>query len=302
MLQKIKNILFHKQHKLIERNFDYKVFKNSDFQAELEEQGFIHLKNVVNKDYIEQLMDIYKQAYDKFDSIKNNPDFLNTLTIADTELKRHIREKVNPVLEKMLSEFMNMDQLYLPFGCSYCVYYPNTKKNFKPHQDTAYVDETKTYSIVVWFPLADTDIKNGCLHILPKSHFWDNTNRSASMIWAFEKYSKLLWEHLKPIPTQLGDVIVFDTSIVHGSFYNGGLKERVALNIPLLQKGTEMISFHPIDEHTGYLYKIDDNYFIDESLYAEPSKRYKKIGKVNSNNIYSHDDVVRLINLSKDKK
>jgi ectoine hydroxylase-related dioxygenase (phytanoyl-CoA dioxygenase family) len=301
MLNTLRNILFSQKHKLIERNFNYQVFKDSSFQIELEKQGFVHLKNVVDKDQLNDLMAVYKDAYKNFDILRNNPDFLNTLTIDDKDLKRYIREKVTPVLEHALSGFMNMEQLYLPFGCSYCVYFPNTKKNFKPHQDTAYVDETKTYSIVVWLPLVETDIQNGCLHVLPKSHFWDNTLRSASMIWAFEKYSSLLWKYLKPIPTNLGDVIVFDTSIVHGSFYSGSLNERVALNIPLLRKGTQMLSFHPVDDRKGYLYSIDEHYFIDESLYSEPSKRYPKIGKVKLNNTYSYNDVMHLIKQSSDK-
>ncbi len=42
------------------------------------------------------------------------------------------------------------------------------------HQDSHYFgrDSSEKRIITVWIPLVDTDKKNGCMQIIPKSHSW----------------------------------------------------------------------------------------------------------------------------------
>lgn len=285
-------------HQLINRIFDVKVLNDEAYQDILEKRGYVHIKNRLNQTDLDELVDIYAGIVEKYNFHNNFPEAINTITISDQEIKKIVREQTTPILQKILSPILQVDKLKMPFGGSFCINRPGAKKNFKPHQDNTYVDELKSYSIVAWIPLTNTNIENGCLHVLPKSHLWDNNKRSASMVWAFENYSELLWKYMIPIIANIGDIIIFDASIVHGSKFNTTNENRLAINVPILPKNQPMVSYHPINKYESLVYEIDESYYIEETLYQKPSNKFKHKGKIALNNIYKQDDVIRLINMS----
>lgn len=298
MLQYLRHIFAKKEHKHINRNFDTKLFKQLEYQKKLEKFGFVHLKNVVDNNTIEELIAIYNSAMAKYDFHKNKSDFLNTMALAESEPKNFIKLSTSPILFNLLQQLIEIDNWKMPFGGAYCINPPQTQQTCNPHQDPAYVDETQTYSIIVWIPLTDTNMDNGCLHVLPKSHFWDNNKRSVSMDWAFEEYSSEIWDHLIPIPAKFGDVIVFDGSLIHGTNANKTQKNRLAINIPMLPINQQMITFFPEGKNKGYCYEIDEDYYLGEFLYNKPSDKYPKFHYVELNNIYKYSDLIKLFNLS----
>lgn len=292
--------LLSKQHQLKERKFDVKMLKQEVWQSTIEKQGYIHLKNVVDIKHIQELINVFDETNQKFNLIKpEEPYFLNTMALESKEPKRFIQEKTMSILNKILNNILFIDNIKTPFGGAFCINPPHTKRLCKSHQDPAYVDETKTYSLIVWIPLMDINETNGRIHVLPKSHLWGNSCRAISMVWAFEPFSDELLKAMTPIDTKLGDMIIFDGAIIHASNANQTDKLRLAINIPVLPIQERMITYFKIGKDVGYKYEIDESYYLDEFLFDMPSNVFTNNEKVKLNNRYSVYDVHSLIERSK---
>lgn len=295
MFEKIINTLFSQKHKLTERNFDYKIFKSDIYQNELQLKGFVHLKNVLDKSILQEYIYIYENAKHKFDCINKENNVINSIAYKDIELKKYISSSTINYLHKSFEDILNVENLKFPTGGTFCTLKPKHEITFKPHQDPAYVDETKTYSAVGWFPLTDVDENNGCLYVIPGTHIWNNFKRSISMDWAFEKYSNLLSKHMIPIPAEFGDLIMFDGSLIHASKKNLTDNTRLAVNVAIVNKNSKLQTYHPINHYFANKYEIDGNYFIEELLFNKPSDKFKKNGIELLNNKYTEMDVIKLL-------
>ncbi len=298
MLQYLRHIFSKKEHRCISRNFDVKLFKQMDYQESLEKFGFVHLKNVIDSEIINELVTIYNSAILEYDFHKSKSDFLNTMALNEQEPKNFIKTRTTPILLKFLHQLVEIGNWKMPFGGAYCINPPQTKQTCNPHQDPAYVDETLSYSVIIWIPLIDTNMENGCLHVLPKSHLWDNTHRSISMDWAFERYAKEIWKHLVPIPANKGDIIIFDGALIHATNSNTTQENRLAINIPLLPITQPMITYVKESKNKVGCYVIDEDYYLKEWLFNKPSGKYKCTKKSYWNG-YSIIDLMTLIESSK---
>lgn len=300
MIKDIPYLFFRRLNpiKLCTRIFNPKLFISDNNQLELEKEGFVHLKGIVDIKYTNQLNQIYHEANKMFNFYQNDKAFLNTMALKNSEAKKYLKTNTQPVLQEILSNFLILDAIQFPFGAAYCINPPNAEHPCNPHQDPAYVDEDKCYSLIVWIPLTDIDLTNGCLHVLPKSHLWGNSKRSISMDWAFEKYANIIWKYLIPIETKLGDVIVFDAALVHSSNINTTDSNRLAVNIPVLPRSEKMISYYKTGENKGYKFEIDESYYMDEYLFNKPSSKFKTVKNIRLNNNYKKEDVNKLIELS----
>jgi phytanoyl-CoA hydroxylase len=99
------------------------------------------------------------------------------------------------------------------------MYVGEGSRMFSPHQDYPY-NRGSDNSIVVWIPLQDTDIKNGCLKYSPHSHeggfikgITSKTDRLEGMILS----SDYEWEDA---PMLAGEVLLFSMFLVHKSGTN----------------------------------------------------------------------------------
>jgi len=102
--------------------------------------------------------------------------------------------------------------------------YPHTGK-FRPHQDiTAYPNSRRHITCLI--SLCDTTVLNGCLHF-PAPHVMDNRFQ----VFPHEKGAMTDtadWEWV-PVPTQFGDVVLFDSYVPHLSPKNVSDRPRTSL-------------------------------------------------------------------------
>lgn len=284
---------------LLKRSFEEKLFLNDEHQNALAETGYVRISKGVENEDLDTLKEIYHSIESKYHFFSRNPNFLNTMALDKSDVKKEIRDATSPVVSSILSGFLDTVKIRFPFGAAYCINPPDAVLSCKPHQDPAYVDETKSYSLIIWIPLEDINLHNGCLHVIPRSHLWNNPNRSISMDWAFEPYSNLLWEKMIPIETKKGDVVIFDAALLHGSNVNKSSSDRLAVNIPVLPVSQKMITFFPTKKNWGVKYEIDESYYLDEFLLDRPSNRFKVVGNIKLNNLFCKSDVDRMLKLIK---
>jgi ectoine hydroxylase-related dioxygenase (phytanoyl-CoA dioxygenase family) len=119
------------------------------------------------------------------------------------------------------------------------------------HQDYSYWTRTKPMAhLSCWIGLDDSTTENGCLHYVPKSHFWDllpitgladDMNAIQTVLTNEQK------SHFKPFAVELkaGEASFHHPLMIHGSFENKSNCPRRAAVINVFLDGVKSDSPNP---------------------------------------------------------
>lgn len=303
--QLMENILWSKKRRLIRRNFNPQLFFSDIHHQKFTENGYVRIANVFNKTEVESLLILFNDIRTRKEY--EEPDhYRNSMAYRDTGLKEYISEHTQKIAGPALSRIIDSDKAVFPFGGSYCVNPSKSKRGSPPHQDPTMIDEISSYAMTIWIALTDTNIKNGCLHLIPGSHLWGNIHRSVTIPWALEEYKERIREYMIPLEMHAGDAVIFDVSTIHGSVCNQSEATRLAVNFVAIPKHMQMLNYFPVRfDKTGRKaerFNIDKNYFFEESQFERPSGRYSPADIVSLDNCYSYKNLQELLQEYKDKK
>ena len=291
-------LLARKERSLVQRNFEPQILTDDNLHQEFANNGYIVIKNVLPPRVIDRLYQLYQNIEQK-DTFEHTEYYFNTISFQDQSIRSKVVSSTLESMQPYLDKFIDSSTSKMPLGGNFCINPGNASRGCPPHQDPTFIDEQSTYSIMLWFPLLDVNEQNGCLHFIPKSHLWGNFHRSMSIRWAFDDYLNELWEYAVPLPLNVGDVVAFDSSIIHCSRANTTVQTRLAINIPVFPKHAQMRNYFPkkglLNYNHAELYHIDENYFIKESQYERPSSKYKMKRIVKLDNYYSRKHLKNLL-------
>jgi len=199
---------------------------------ELNENGFIVLKNFFDADYITSVRvgaeNIFKIQFNRFGydgDFKSNmirlfteheDVFINCGKIIQTGLIELYSLAIN---DKLLSYIKGIG-LEFPNLCTRPVLFFNHPKLAKeehyyktpPHQDWHSM-QSSSDSLVVWVPLVDVNIENGTLLLWPKSHkLGPLPFKSVGGFASVETNNDFIQSDFN-----IGDIVIFSTLLVHSS-------------------------------------------------------------------------------------
>jgi hypothetical protein len=111
------------------------------------------------------------------------------------------------------------------------------------HENWAFADERKCFTVSIWCPLVDSTVENGTLQLVPGSHKRFGEVRGPMIPWELDNIkNEIIEKHLMPLETKAGDCVILDDSIVHYSAMNR--TEGLRLAIQLICIPAEMPSIH----------------------------------------------------------
>lgn len=273
----------------IHRVFDPAYFKNEEDQKTFEKQGYVIIKNVVSDEVID---DAKKTFHDlkKMEGYNVHSNFESSGNFTSVSTQQFVFQYLIKVMQKVCPPVIDFNHCEIGDGGAFFIK-PNTPESIlHPHQDSTVVDETKYYAVFVWMPLLDINETNGALHLIPGSHLWGNNERSQHIPWAFRKHNKLLWDKMKAIYLSKGDMICFDSSIIHASSENKSDDYRLVLCGALLPKQHQKVDFR-LKGNKVLKYKVDSNYWMnggqEENLaeYQFEAKEYKFPNPISKKNL-----------------
>lgn len=202
------------------------------YKKELEENGFIVLRNFFNSDYIENVRmkaeSIFQIQFDRFEYKGKFQDnmirlfnehesvFINCGKIIQTGLIELYQLAINDSLLNSLKDL----GLAFPNLCTRPVLFFNHPKLAKeehyyktpPHQDWQSM-QSSSDSLVVWVPLVDVNVDNGTLLIWPKTHkLGPLPFKSIGGFASVEANNKFIQENFS-----MGDIVIFSTLLIHAS-------------------------------------------------------------------------------------
>lgn len=240
---------------------------------------------------------------------KINPEikseFFSTID-SQYELKIEINNVLRAFFSSFIKDvFINRDYI---FGC-FAIKQKGAGSMKSFHQDWSLVDETKSSGIGVWCPLNDVNIENGCLGVIPGSHNYLHNYRGTGTRSEYEEVASYMESKLfKFIPMKKGQVVVFDSRMIHFSRPNFSLNERIAATCVVRDKSENLVHFVRNREGTKIQKRVIDNsFFMNENFskiefienegYPEIAHNFKAITKSELHELITKYDTRLLIRL-----
>jgi hypothetical protein len=147
---------------------------------------------------------------------------------------------------------------------------------FEIHQNWPTIDDLRIPTLTAWSPLQDTTFRNGTIRIVRGAHRIFPDVAAASSDRFFDDFEQtLIEEHLEPVDVALGEVLVFDDSLLHWSGANRSARPRVTFQIELVPTDAETVLWirDPDDPDQFQLWGMDTDYWLDydfESVLGRP--------------------------------
>ena len=211
----------------------HSIIVDEDLKDVLHETGFC-IKGNIGLNNIKKL----KEVYDKFHSVKTKE---GGMFYSLYSLNLEYRKNIHKALGEIMSPLYNQEfQDYKSVINSFIVKFNGEESAFTLHQDSTSLDEFKHSPLSVWIPLQDTNINNGCLCVVPKSHHIFYPYRGISFPTPFEDIESTVRAYLEPIEMKAGDILLFDNRLVHFSPTNHSDSERVVVMSGLFPKEAVM--------------------------------------------------------------
>jgi hypothetical protein len=201
------------------------MFKHPEHDIHFKQKGFCSFR-LLSAQQIQELKAIYRhfeEAHNRSEEKFRGTGWINDYRIAD-EVNRAVATVVEPALNEYFLHHQILGYNFLLKSCG-------ADSAVPLHQDWTYVDEQLYFSMNVWIALEDTDLRNGCLMVVPCSHhiFGHYLRPSPAYPVPFRNIRPWLAAFARKIPLRAGECVCFDNRTVHGSFPNLTPSNRLAL-------------------------------------------------------------------------
>lgn len=261
---------------LKERTINPLYIMDEQYRNDYIKNGFAVIKNVVDEASIQTIISAFEQ-------IKKLPGYFTSdklqTTIAFGEESHAIAiNAVNSVSKNIFKGVLDENLCRYDFGGGIIV--KNKGCWFAPHQDCSIIDEYNGTTSYAWIPTVDMTADNGTFFAIAGSHLWAAWQRSSQYpSWPLKKHSDFLWQQMKPIFVNKGDILLFDSALIHASGENKTDTIRLAFNACIIDKKAEHVQY-VLDKDTPKnaieKFIVDEEYWHKGQLWGRP-KGYQRI-------------------------
>lgn len=213
------------------------MLRDSKAQAAIDRDGVVVLP-FLNAEEVQELKDYYHAHTKDF-----GRKFHSTLMSEDMGYRLGVNEAISRVFEPALQR--TFTDHYRNFIGSYAVKEPGENSAWAVHQDWSFTDEQRYRTVVVWCPLVDVDLNNGCVGFLKGSHNLKYTIRGRQTVSEYADVSDAIREkYLDFYPMKAGEVAIFFGSTVHYSPDNIQGPTRVTATVMMVPKQAQMLHYY----------------------------------------------------------
>lgn len=151
------------------------------------------------------------------------------------------------------------------------------------HQNWAFADERKCYTVSIWCPLVDSTVENGTLQVVPGSHKKFGEIRGPMIPWELDGIKhEIIDKYLVPLETKAGDCVILDDSIVHYSAINKTNDLRLAIQLICIPSELPSIHYHMnpgASMSDVQVLEVDHDFYMEFNPWKDPGdvKRVRTI-------------------------
>lgn len=243
------------------------ILKNRNLDTQLLAEGYVVVP-FLNDEEIKALTDFY---YTHHSSVQEG--MYATAHVPNIDFRMKMNDYIKQVFKRAIDEyFMNSN----PLGGSFIAKGKGERGTLQPHQDWNIVDEERHRSFNIWVPLVDLQEQNGAIKILPKSHRWLKSYRSANINSAFSEVNDVLWNELTPLFMKKGEALIYDHRLLHASGENHTDEIRLAAVYGIIPQDAAMKYYHQKDDHTVEVYASNPDFFLYGNIFEGPKGLQKE--------------------------
>lgn len=267
-----------------------KILRNENLQNEIMKKGYAVVP-LLSAEEIAFLLNKVKEnlpnennLFDANGSLVSN-GYHVTFLDSDVEYKKRASKLVQdffaPLVEKLFIDYRILT------GGFYVK--PAGSDEISIHRDLTFTNNFNDVNITIWCPLVDVDETNGALLMVEGSHKLVPGIMTILTKPFFSEYEDWLKENSKIIRLKVGEVLLFDNTILHGSSRNGSGKMRYAVNMLCIHQTAQTVYYYPdkIDlEKKFEVYQIDQNFLESHTSqdFFAGNLRGKSLGYVENKN------------------
>jgi Phytanoyl-CoA dioxygenase (PhyH) len=229
------------------RTFNDRYFSDPSRNHEIETAGYTRIEQVVTGSELQFLEDTFRQL-EQFPEYSIADQFQNSGRFRSPEIRNFVMHAIGEFSKPFLPRIFDTRVCAEETTGAFQIKPPSKKSDLNPHQDSPVIDELEHNGLFVWIPLCDINEQNGPVWVLPGSQLWGNHQRSLNVPWIFEKHTKLLWKHMHPVTMKRGDILCWDTALIHASSPNLSKETRVALTTTILPRDFRMVDYYCDDK------------------------------------------------------
>lgn len=276
-MQKMLKYIYHKlfpqkTNLTLKRKININYFNEETYHNEIIQNGFVVIKDVVKEKDVTFLQTVFDNL-ELFPEYKIDDKFQNSGRYRSADIRNYVMNNIEIFSKEFLPTIFNTAIYDEHTTGAFQIKPPSKVSELNPHQDAPVIDETKFNGLFVWIPLTDINEMNGAVYVLPKSHLIGNYQRSLNVPWIFEPHTKLLWKYMKPIYLKKGDILCWDSALIHASSSNLSNEKRVAITTTILPKNFKMVEFFkdkstPIDSVERY--EVERSFWENEDIMKRP--------------------------------
>ena len=278
-----------------ERKINPLYIKDDNARQEYIEQGYTIIKGAISDEAIDKVLKLHEEISKMpgyFDS-----DRLETSIRFGPEIHQKVVDEIKKISIDIFDKILVPELCHYDFGGGIII--KNKGCWFAPHQDCSIIDEYTGTTTYAWMPTVDMNDENGTMYLIPGSHFWSAWQRSSQYpSWPLKKYSQLLWDNMIPIYTQKGDILLFDSAMIHASGDNKTNEKRIAFNSCIIEKKAQHVQYvqdkkTPKGKVEKYL--VDLDYWYKGNLWGRPDGYEKIVEEVIYPVDFTEDYLLKLI-------
>lgn len=206
------------------------VFKNPAWQAQFESEGFVKLK-LFTPEQIAALRNYYNTIKPEHEAHINTRNLHASVETGNLQLMKEVDAFVKQTIMQQVEDTFKNYQLLVS---NYLVKESGDDTELMPHQDLHFVNEPEHCSFNLWIPLQPTNHNSGQLRVLKGSHKIKTTLRVAPKSpRPFVAFQETIRQLFTNIETEIGECVVLNHAVIHGSTTNTTGQPRVAVILTL---------------------------------------------------------------------
>lgn len=245
------------------------ILKDEALDKHLLNQGYVVVPFLLAEE-VAALVNFYYQNH-----AKQQDGMYATAHVPDIDFRMKMNDLIKQVFARAIrQQFVN----YTALGGSLIAKGKGTTGKLHPHQDWNIVDEEQFRSFNIWVPLVDLHENNGAIQVLPYSHTWLTTYRSANITGAYSQVNDLLLEKMVPLFMKKGEALIYDHRLLHASGENTTDEIRLAAVYGIIPDKSSMRYYHQADEKTVEVFESNPEFFLYGNIFEGP-KGLKSLNK-----------------------
>lgn len=255
---------------------EQQFIKSSQLRDSIHENGYVVHGNI-GVERVGELYTLYRKLHQL--NAPNGGNFYS-LYSEDLAYRKKVHSEIwrilQPVYEKYFENFKSVIN-------SFIIKAPGPNSEFSLHQDSTGLNELNYSSLSIWIPLQDTNMSNGTLCFVPKSHRFFYPYRGISFATPFYDFEDTLRSYLVPLDLKAGDIVMFDNRTVHYSHLNTSASDRVVVMsgiFPVLATMEICYRDESIPNSSIEIYAMEEDFLLTNTNFYNDCTARPVCGKV----------------------